>query len=293
MLERDGLIFNIARNLTPKEHRATVRRMSYDLQDFVKAGIPNLLRYGEIDMFQRVNFELNGDCNFNKCWYCPNSVTSGRNGTMSDEVFNVMIEQLSKIGQAGFRGVINPSFYGEPTAYKGDLVAKMAEIKKNLPHANIWFHTNGILLTPDLFRGLFQVGVDRFIITRHPGASTGNLDKLHAQITEQERERVVDRTLDDIKLWRRLHIVIPPERVLRLKRCHMASTQLTIAQNGDVLLCFQDFGANYVYGNIIEDSIPNIWKYEKFRWERENIRRGTYSLELCKQCMDKIIPSHN
>ncbi len=289
MLERDGFIFNIARSLTPKEHRATVRRLSYDLQDFVRVGIPNLLRYGEIDMFQRVNFELNGDCNFNKCWYCPNSVTSGRNGTMSDEVFNVMIEQLSKIGQADFRGVINPSFYGEPTAYKGDLVEKIAEIKRRLPHSLIWFHTNGILLTPDLFQGLSQVGVDRFIITRHPGAPTGNLDKLRTRITKQQEKRVVDRTLDDIKLWNRPpHIKIPPERVLHLERCQMAATQLTIAQNGDVLLCFQDFGANYAYGNILEDSISNIWKYEKFKWERENIRKGVYALALCRQCMDKL-----
>lgn len=56
MLEREGLIFNMARSLTPKVHRATMRRMSYDLQDFVRVGIPNLYHYGTPDMFDHVSF---------------------------------------------------------------------------------------------------------------------------------------------------------------------------------------------------------------------------------------------
>lgn len=287
MHERD-LPRDIARRFVPKEHRPAVRRKLYDLQDLVDFGVTNLFRYGRTDMFQRVNFELNGACNYNKCWYCLNSVVDGRDGKMSDEIFNTMVLQLSEIGRAGFGGIINPSFFGEPTAYGQDLAEKMAEIKEYLPKSTIWFHTNGILLTPDLYRDLFRAGVNHFIVTNHPGAPTENIKRLRDELSDEEKRRMTDRTLDHLKLWNRPpYIVIPPQRVLHLERCQMPSTQLTIVQNGDVLLCFQDFDTQHIYGNITQESIPDIWEKENYKQERENIRKGIYTLALCKQCMDK------
>lgn len=281
-------LYSVARQLVPKEHRPIIRRKIYDLQDLVGFGIPNLIRYGKFDMFQWVNFELNGNCNWNKCWYCANSVTSGRNGIMSDEVHNAMIMQLSEIGRAGFQGTMTPTFFGEPTIYGERLAEKVQQTRKCLPRTNILIQTNGILLTQELYRLLVNAGVDRFIVTRHPKAPMENFDRLLAQLSDQEKERIIDRTLDDIMLFERLpYIKIPPDRVLHLQRCPLSSNQLTIAFNGDVLFCCSNFDANPVFGNIMDRSISEIWEDTNFKTERDNTRRGIFSLPACRVCMGK------
>lgn len=282
-------LYDIARQLVPKEHRPVIRRKIYDLQDLVGFGIPNLILYGKFDMFQWVNFELNGNCNWNKCWYCPNSVTAGRKGIMSDEIFNTMITQLSEIGRTGFQGTMTPTFFGEPTIYGERLAEQVQLTRKRLPRTNILIQTNGILLTKDLYESLVMAGVDRFIITRHPDAPTNNLDRLLANLTDQEKKRrIIDRTLDDIKLWdRQPYIKIPPDRVLHLERCPIPSKQLTIAFNGDVLFCCSNFDANPVFGNIMDRSVSEIWEDKKLKTERDNTRRGIFPLPSCKVCMGK------
>lgn len=286
MLERGSWLFGTAKRLVPKGLRPAVLRSAQDLQDAVGLAVPNLLLYGQPDMFSQLDFELNGPCNL-RCWYCPNSVAKMRTGQMSDEVFGVMVDQLSTIGRGGYAGVINPAFYGEPTVYRGDLVGRMAEMKDRLPRAKVWLHTNGVRLTTELFRDLYSVGVDRFIITSHPGASTKSIDRLRSELTSVEKEKVFDRTLDSTRLWNRPpHIKIPPERVLHLERCRMAATHLVIDQTGKALFCFQDFEAQNVYGDIMKSDIKTIWNSERYKRDRDNARHGLYTLAICRQCMD-------
>lgn len=288
MLERDGLIFNVARSLTPTEYRPTARRLSYDLQDFVKKGIPNLYHYGTPDMFERACFESNAGCNFNKCWYCPQSVDQKENHLMSDEVFEKMVTQLSKIGWQGFQGMFAPVFFGEPTMLGDKLVDMMDFARMRLPRAQLHVFTNGILLTPDLYDKLIKVGVDKIIITRHPGASTRNIDRLRNSANPQEYdEKVWDRTLDNIKLWKRGPITIPPDRVLHLERCPMAAEQLTVDWKGNILFCCNDYYGSYQHGNIMERNILSIWKDPEFAKLRGEVRKGFYTLALCKNCMGK------
>ena len=288
MLERDGLIFNVARSLTPTGYRPTARRLSYDLQDFVKKGIPNLYHYGTPDMFERACFESNAGCNFNKCWYCPQSVDQKENHLMSDEVFEKMVMQLSKIGWQGFRGMFAPVFFGEPTMLGDKLVDMMDFARMRLPRAQLHVFTNGILLTTDLYDKLIKVGVDKIIITRHPGASTKNIDRLWNSANPQEyNEKVWDRTLDDIKLWKRGPITIPPDRVLHLERCPMAAEQLTVDWKGNILFCCNDYYGSHQHGNIMERDILSIWKDPEFAKLRGEVRKGLYTLALCKNCMGK------
>lgn len=288
MLERDSLIFNVARDITPKEHRASVRRMSYDVQDLVRKGLPNLVYYGTPDMFERACFESNAGCNFNKCWYCPQSVDPKENHLMSDEVFQTMVEQLSKIGWRGFRGMFAPVFFGEPTMLSSKLVDMMDFARQRLPQAEIHVFTNGILLTSDLYNQLTRVGVDKIVLTRHQGASTRNIERLRSQIQPNKyKEKIWDRTLDDIKLWNRGPVTIPPDRVLHLERCPMATEQLTVDWRGNILFCCNDYYGSYQHGNIMERDILSIWKDPEFAKLRGEVKKGLYTLALCRNCMGK------
>ena len=287
MLERDGLVFNIARCLTPKPYRATARRISYGFQDFVRKGIPNLLYYGTPDIFERACFESNTDCNFNRCWYCPQSIDPKENHLMGGEGYQKMVQQLSRIGRQGFRGMFAPVFFGEPTMLGRKLVDMMDFTRTRLPNAELHIFTNGILLTPALYDELIRAGVDKIIITRHPGASTRNPDRLREHAEPKEyKKHVWDRTSDDIKkLWERNPVIIPSYRVLRLERCPMAAEQLTVDWQGNVLFCCNDYYGRYQHGNIMGRDILAIWKEPEFSKLRAEVRKGIYRLDLCRKCM--------
>ena len=283
-----AFIYSAIQSCIPGRYQQTVRRALYTLKDFKDIGLPNILEQCPLDMFRWVNFELNGECNYNDCWYCPNSVTQGRQGIMGDEVFEAMVMQLSQVGRSGFKGTLNPNFFGEPTIHKDLLVSRVKTLKTHLPESTILIHSNGIRLNIDLFRELIASGTDRFIVTRHPGAPLHSFDTMLAQLTEEEKSLIVDRTLDDIKLLNTVpHVQIPPERASHLERCRLPSEQVTITKSGDVVLCCRNFDADIVFGNIMRDDITSIWKEERYRNERSNLRMGTFSQPNCKLCMDK------
>jgi len=283
-----ALIYSAIRSCVPARYQQTVRRALYTLKDFKDIGLPNILEQCPPDTFRWVNFELNGECNYNNCWYCPNSVAQGRRGIMSDKIFQTMVSQLAQVGQSGFKGTINPNFFGEPTVHKGLLIERVKALRECLPDSTIIIHSNGICLTADLFRELIKSGTDRFIVTRHPGSFSHSLDTMLAQLTDEERSVMVDRTLDDIKLLNTVpHVEIPPERVSHLERCRLPSEQVTITNSGDVVLCCRNFDADIVCGNIMNDNITSIWKEEGYRNERNNLRMGVFSQPNCKSCMGK------
>lgn len=292
MLERYGLVYNTARravgSLIPKENRAEVRRKLYDIEDLFRFGLSNLEYYGTRDIFGHVYFESNKACNWNKCMdYCPQPYFPRRDGEMSQDVFKTMISQLSSFGRRGFRGIIGPVFFNEPTMLGDRLVDMMDAIRKNLPLCWIQLNTNGIILTPEFARNLLDVGVSQIIITKHKGVPTKNIERVQNRLYQEiNKGKIVIRTLDNIKLWNRGGMVnIPSDRVLHTERCRMASNQLTIDYQGNVIFCCNNYTTSYKEGNIMEKEIKEIWKNPGFVARRDQARRGEYTLDLCKKCM--------
>lgn len=291
LVERYGPIYNFARSVTakliPAEQRPVVRRKLYDLEDFARFEVPHLLYYGKRDMFEHAYFEANAACNWNKCWYCPQTTDRRASGQMSDQVFESMLSQLQKLGRRGFKGVLGPVFFNEPTMLGERLAEMMGEAHKRLPLAWLQINTNGITLTPNYTQKLLDAGVNQIIVTKHDGAPTKNLDQvLAAMPEEQERGRIIVRTLDEIKLWNRAGLVnVPQNKVLHLERCRMASNQLTLDWRGNVIFCCNDYKTRHVEGNITKRSIKEIWEDPIFVARREQARRGLYTLALCRSCM--------
>lgn len=58
---------------------------------------------------------------------------------------------------------------------------------------------------------------------------------------------------------------------------------LHIAPNGDVFLCCNDYHMDYVYGNINQESIKDIWLGEK----RQEVNKKAFG-EICYQCSSAI-----
>jgi len=65
-----------------------------------------------------------------------------------------------------------------------------------------------------------------------------------------------------------------------LKKCHIATTLVTIAPNGDVLPC--PFYPSYIIGNLLTDNLMDIWGNSKHR-NFIHLQQGK-KIALCKNC---------
>ena len=65
--------------------------------------------------------------------------------------------------------------------------------------------------------------------------------------------------------------------------CDHVMNTITFRWNGDVVPCCYDITSNYVIGNIMKQSLPDIWNNKRYK----EIRRSIYILRnipLCAEC---------
>ncbi len=67
------------------------------------------------------------------------------------------------------------------------------------------------------------------------------------------------------------------------KYCGSLFETISIASNGNILLCCYDLKEELVMGNVFEDSIFSIWNSSQYRTIRDNFKKNTYTT-MCKNC---------
>lgn len=65
--------------------------------------------------------------------------------------------------------------------------------------------------------------------------------------------------------------------------CDHVIETITFRWNGDVVPCCYDITSNYVIGNIMEESLSEIWNNERYKQLRRSIHLRKY-LPLCAEC---------
>jgi radical SAM protein with 4Fe4S-binding SPASM domain len=75
------------------------------------------------------------------------------------------------------------------------------------------------------------------------------------------------------------------DKPIGLRPCDKPNIKLCILYNGDVVLCPADWQRKNIMGNVLIDSIKDVWNGEKRRWYIEKILKCDYSkIELCQNC---------
>lgn len=72
--------------------------------------------------------------------------------------------------------------------------------------------------------------------------------------------------------------------------CAEPWNRVAVLVDGSVVPCCRDWEPKYVYGNIYEDTLPDIWHGEKATALREDMLSGEYSIEPCASCREWMIP---
>lgn len=112
-----------------------------------------------------VHMEVSSYCN-RKCVYCPVSLVdrSSTINRMPDTVLEAILGDLAGIDFAGGLGL---SLYNEPAADRDFLLRVVTQARRVLPHASIFFGTNGDYLDRSYLDALRDAGAGTLYVSVH------------------------------------------------------------------------------------------------------------------------------
>jgi len=262
------------------------------IYDKISMDIYNLRRFKQrvtIDLFPEVDIETITHCN-RRCSYCPNSLYDMglyKNKKLMDKaLFKKIIDELAEID---FNGRIAPHFYGEPLL-DNRLADLIDYIREKLPKSKVIIFTNGDYLTVSLFEKLVGKGVNLFVVTQHGPEMPKNMKLLfdYLKNNPQKKEYIYYERYTKKTPMHNMECLVKPEVYYSKPRCKQAYNPLVINHKGDVILCCNDFHSSFVFGNVKEEKLINIWKSERYKQIRKELKKGVYRLNICKKCVENI-----
>ncbi len=167
-----------------------------------------------------------------------------------------------------------------------------AYIKKKLPNSRLKIVTNGDFLNEQNFFEFLNAGVDIFYISKH----AKSLKKPCRELIENLDKGIFDKHIlvqdfykdfyENQKMFTNRGGSIGLDEGNKKKapvNCSYA-TYPVINTYGDLILCCQDFHNKYVFGNIMQRNIKDIWFDEKNIRLRKRIYDYKLDLKICRDC---------
>jgi len=248
-----------------------------------------ILKYGNTDMFNDINIETTTLCN-RRCKYCPNSIfersLEKNEKFMPEHVFRKIINDLKCIH---FTGRISPHLYGEPLLDKR-IVSLMRYAHEVLPKATLEMYTNGDFLNIEIIESLYEAGVHNYAISLHGNKKERDASRKRIsyfiQYFKNEQKCI---SIDFIDLDSKYNFsnrggLIRVKNESRQIRCKEPTNPLVINYRGDVLLCCNDYLDKVTFGNVMTETLINIWNSNSFKSTRNRNRKNNYILDICKKC---------
>lgn len=205
---------------------------------------------------------------------------------MEIDLYQRILDQLQSIG---FKGRISYDFYNEPLLCSHlDMFVQMT--RSQLPQSEIHLYSNGSLLTRKRLIELRDLGVTWFVITKQEQEKVDAycFDKTYQELSEEEKRAVTYRHHQELHLTNRggiLEHIKSPHQDISSMPCLIPSMMLTITVKGNVLTCFEDFYQKYTMGNILDESLTEIWNKPEYIAFRKKLALGfRKDFSICNQC---------
>jgi len=235
-----------------------------------------------------VELSLIDVCN-RKCSFCPKSdekVAPDTFQKMSRKIIDEIHDQLLEIH---FSGTISLCGYGEPLLHKdiSYIVKKLSNVSK------VEVITNGDVLSSKKLQDLYISEVSKVLVSMYDGPEQINKFKkmtLQANVPEEMiilRDRWYDKYNDfGVKLTNRAGTVSvgEQEKIGKYKNCFYPTYQFLIDWDGNVYLCPQDWQRKNPMGNIMQETILQIWKGRTLTNYRKDLLSGKRCSNPCKNC---------
>lgn len=273
-------------------------------------------RTSDLEFPRLVCIETTNYCNA-KCNFCPNEVLTRGKKTMSDDLYEKIIDDCTQFPLES----IEPFMNGEPFMDK-QIVPRMELIRSRLPKTKLRVYTNGNILFPDKIDQLVGLGIEHLFVSvnttdpehyeevmRIPWQRTvDNLRYLtdpvrkskvaknitfrmtrHAQMPLAEQDAFLEFCEDhgvksfivgmfNYKGYVETNLPVPDYPCAHI-------TRVDILSNGKVTLCCMDQDGEYELGDVNEQSVLEIHNAPRARWYREMHRTGRRkAAEPCDVC---------
>ena len=248
----------------------------------------NIRFYQNIPLPTWIELSLIDVCN-RSCSFCPKSDPAIAPDTYQ-KMSKVLIDKLaSDLKKIKYNGAIALCGYGEPLLHKEILyiTKKLSEV------SSVEIVTNGDVLNSKMLKNLYKSNVSRVLISMYDGPEQIKKFKKIIKDSKVPDELIIlrDRWYDKdnnfgVKLTNRTGTIKIGNQVDNSihTTCFYPSYQFLIDWNGDIFLCPQDWQRRVTMGNMMQDSIFNIWKGKIFDKYRKTLLKGKRSLNPCNSC---------
>lgn len=248
----------------------------------------NVYMYKNYPMPTWVELSLIDVCN-RACTFCPKvdaSIAPNTYQQMSRNLIDKVHDELKKIK---YKGAIALCGYGEPLLHKdiNYIVEKLSKV------APVEIITNGDVLSSKMLQNLYLSNVNKVLVSMYDGPYQIEKFKKMAKDANVPDEILIlrDRWYGaeqdyGIKLTNRSGTIKTGNQVDKeeYQKCYYPTYQLLIDWNGDVFLCPQDWQRRRPMGNMMQESIFNIWIGKIMTKYRKNLLNGKRCESPCKEC---------
>ena len=275
----------IGHNRPPLDPRETIRKninrrkpiVDEGIKSFKGSPLPTWIELSLIDVCNR------------SCSFCPKSddkVAPDTYQRMSKKLIDKLHDDLKKIH---YQGAITLCGYGEPLLHK-----EIEYICKKLSKiSNVEIVTNGDPLSYKVIQKLYNAGLSRLLISMYDGPE--QITKFKTMIKKSEvpedfvilRDRWYTETENfGVKLTNRAGTIATGNQIANDVHtvCYYPSYQFLIEWNGDIFLCPQDWQRRQAMGNMMQESIFEIWTSKIMKKYRVDLLNGKRINDPCKSC---------
>lgn len=180
--------------------------------------------------------------------------------------------------------------FGESLLYK-DLTESIRILKKHMPwQNNIHMVTNGDRLTYDKTVELIDAGLNKFFVSMYDGPEQEDQFKelFHKAGLSEENYILQHYYKPPEENYGFLHLSNRAGYLFKEKLpqmgCNIPFYAMSIHWNGDVLLCSHDWEKKQIMGNVMKQSVQDIWLESKKLWEFRNVVKDGRGCHPCNKC---------
>ena len=248
-----------------------------------------------LDSILTVEINTTELCN-RSCVFCPRhdpNVYANRNLHLSVKGAGIIAEELAdnqyagKVSFSGFsENLLNPDF-----------IEIVKEFRFHLPQATLECNTNGDKLTTEYLHELmWKAGLDLIYINLYDGPEQmSHFDPMikEARLREDqwkyrmhwgdfEKHGLILNNRSGVIDW--VGVEESDIKSLQGKPCHYPFYKMFVDWNGDVLFCSNDWGKEHVVGNLMQQSLHDVWFSKPMTKIRKRLMRGDRSKSPCNKC---------
>lgn len=227
------------------------------------------------------------------CVFCPRhkpEIYPNRILHMTPEGANIIASKLKT--EADFNGTVAISGFSE-NLLNPHIVEVIAAFRKHLPDAFIECNTNGDPLSSERFDQLIEAGLDCLNINLYDGPHQVEIfdtmlkgkDTSHYKYRvhwEEEDYGIIFNNRSGMIEW----IGNDQDDLDKVKHkpCYYTFYKLFVDWNGDILFCANDWGRTNTIGNLLQQSLEEIWLSTKMKKFRDKLSKGNRDFNPCNKC---------